>query len=373
MQIILMGMLLVAIGCQQNDSKRMTKQHFGHTADGKQVDLYILTNKHGAEAAITNYGGVIVRLKVPDRRGTLEDVVLGYDDLDGYLHDTSYFGGIIGRYGNRIAGGKFSLNGATYTLAKNDGDNHLHGGLKGFDKVLWEARDVSSKDEAALQLNYASKDGEGGYPGTVSVQVTYTLTDSNELKIDYAAKSDKDTIINLTNHSYFNLAGQGTGDILQHQLQLHASRFTPVDRTLIPTGELRSVKGTPFDFSVPTAIGARISQDDEQLKLGLGYDHNFVLDKEGSQHPAVAASVYEPGSGRVLEVWTTEPGIQFYSGNMLKGTSRGKGGKLYPARSGFCLETQHFPDSPNKPAFPSTVLKAGASFQSSTIYRFSAR
>jgi aldose 1-epimerase len=312
-------------------------------------------------------------LRVPDRRGNIEDVALGYDSLDGYLHDTSYFGGSIGRYANRIGGGEFTLNGTTYKLEKNDNGNHLHGGVRGFDKVLWTAKDVSASDTAALQFTYLSKDGDGGYPGNLTAKVTYTLTDKNELKIDYEAKSDKDTIINLTNHTYFNLAGQGSGDILQHQLQLHAGRFTPIDRTLIPTGEIRSVKGTPFDFSVPTAIGARISQNDEQLKFGLGYDHNFVLDSGGSQSPALAGSVYEPVSGRVLEVWTTEPGIQFYSGNMLKGASEGKAGNRYPQRSGFCLETQHFPDSPNKPNFPTTVLKAGAEFRSTTVYRFSAK
>jgi len=281
----------VVTSCRAAGRSHLTKHSFGHTPGGANVDLYVLKNSHGIEAAITNYGATLVRLRVPDRRGNIEDVALGYDSLDGYLHDTSYFGGSIGRYANRIGGGEFTLNGTTYRLEKNDNGNHLHGGVRGFDKVLWTAKDVSASDTAALQFTYLSKDGDGGYPGNLTAKVTYTLTDKNELKIDYEAKSDKDTIINLTNHTYFNLAGQGSGDILQHQLQLHAGRFTPIDRTLIPTGEIRSVKGTPFDFSVPTAIGARISQNDEQLKFGLGYDHNFVLDSGGSQSPALAGSV----------------------------------------------------------------------------------
>ena len=322
---------------------------------------------------ITNFGAAVVSLKVPDRHGKTDDVVLGYDDLDGYLHDKSYFGATVGRYANRIAHGKFTLNGTTYTLAKNDGENHLHGGVRGFNKVVWEAKDVSIAGAAALQLNYLSKDGEEGYPGNLSVQVTYTLTNNNELKIDYSATTDKDTVVNLTHHSYFNLAGQGKGDILQHQLLLHASRFTPVDATLIPTGEIRSVKGTPLDFASATAIGSRIGQDDEQLKLGHGYDHNFVLDGGTEGAPVLAAQVYEPSSGRVMEVWTTQPGVQFYSGNFLDDTIRGKSGSTYRRRAAFCLETQHFPDSPNKPNFPSTILKPGSQFKSSTTYKFSSR
>jgi len=370
-----LGILVVLAAGQPKSqvNSRTHKRAFGKTGDGKQVDLYVLSNKNGVEVDITNFGAAVVSLKVPDRHGKTDDVVLGYDDLDGYLHDKSYFGATVGRYANRIAHGKFTLNGTTYTLAKNDGENHLHGGVQGFNKVVWEAKDVSTADAAALQLNYLSKDGEEGYPGNLSVQVTYTLTNNNELKIDYAATTDKDTVLNLTHHSYFNLAGQGKGDILQHQLLLHASRFTPVDATLIPTGEIRSVKGTPLDFASATAIGSRIGQDDDQLKLGHGYDHNFVLDGGTGGAPVLAAQVYEPSSGRVMEVWTTQPGIQLYSGNFLNDTIRGKSGSTYQRRAAFCLETQHFPDSPNKPNFPSTILKVGGQFKSSTTYKFSSR
>jgi aldose 1-epimerase len=372
---LVVGILVVFAASQPRSdaNSRMLKRAFGKTGDGKQVDLYVLTNKNGVEVDITNFGAAVVSLKVPDRHGKTDGVVLGYDDLDGYLHDKSYFGATVGRYANRIAHGKFTLNGTTYTLAKNDGENHLHGGVRGFNKVVWEAKDVSTAGVAALRLNYLSKDGEEGYPGNLSVQVTYTLTNNNELKIDYVATTDKDTVLNLTHHSYFNLAGQGKGDILQHQLLLHASRFTPVDATLIPTGEIRSVKGTPLDFATATAIGSRIDQGDEQLKLGHGYDHNFVLDGGRGGTPVLAAQVYEPSSGRVMEVWTTQPGIQFYSGNFLDDTIRGKSGSPYRRRAAFCLETQHFPDSPNKPNFPSTILKPGSQFKSSTTYKFSSR
>ena len=365
--------LVLLAGCGQKKESgakvQMKKQPFGKTADGQAVDLYTLTNPNGLEAAITNYGGIVVRLKTPDRNGQLADVVLGFDTLDDYLKGHPYFGAIIGRYGNRIAKGRFQLNGVEYKLAVNNGENHLHGGLKGFDKVVWNARDVSTAEAPALELTYTSKDGEEGYPGTLHVTVVYTLTPANELKIDYAATTDKDTIVNLTNHSYFNLAGQGEGDILGHELMINASRFTPVDAGLIPTGELRSVEGTPFDFRKPVAIGARINQDDQQLKYGNGYDHNFVLDRTGDGL-VLAARVTEPKSGRVMEVYTTEPGIQFYSGNFLDGSNKGKGGKIYRRRYGFCLETQHFPDSPNKPNFPSTALRPGAKYQSTTVYRF---
>lgn len=349
---------------------KMTRQPFGKTPAGEEVHLYTLNNSKGVEVAITTYGGIVVSLKVPDRAGQLADVVLGFDSLDGYLKGHPYFGAIIGRYGNRIAKGRFTLGGVQYKLAQNNGENHLHGGIQGFDKAVWQAKEVTAAEGPGLELSYVSKDGEEGYPGNLSVTVTYTLTEDNELKIDYTATTDQPTVLNLTNHSYFNLAGQGEGDILAHQVVINAGRFTPVDAGLIPTGALRSVEGTPFDFLQPHAIGERINAPDEQLKLGGGYDHNFVLDGQpGTLRPA--ARVAEPASGRVLEVLTTEPGIQFYTGNFLDGTLRGKAAKLYQHRYGFCLETQHFPDSPNKPDFPSTVLKPGERYQTTTVYRFS--
>jgi len=333
------------------------------------MELYTLTNKNGVQVAITNYGGRVVSIRVPDRQGQMADIVLGFDNLDGYLGNDPYFGAIVGRYANRIAKGRFTLDGVEYKLALNDGPNSLHGGTKGFDKVVWKAMELA-KENSALELTYLSKDGEEGYPGNLSVKVTYTLSDENELWIDYRATTDKDTVLNLSNHSYFNLAGEGNGDILQHLMMINADRFTPVDATLIPTGELRSVAATPFDFRHPTAIGARINDDNEQLKLGHGYDHNFVLDRKGSGL-VLAARVVEPTSGRVLEVKTTQPGIQFYTGNFLDGTIHGKGGKVYGHRSAFCLETQHFPDSPNHPGFPSTELKPGQTFHQITVFKFS--
>ena len=348
------------------------KKPFGKTADGLCVDLYTLTNSHGLRASITNYGGIVVTLEVPDRDGKLDDVVLGYDTLDEYIADTPYFGAIVGRYGNRIGKGKFSIDGRQYVLAQNNDENHLHGGLKGFDKVVWEARGILGDKGPGLVLTYLSKDGEEGYPGNLSVTVTYILTDDNELTIHYQATTDKPTPVNLTSHSYFNLAGQGSGDILTHQLMIEADRFTPVDKGLIPTGELRPVKGTPMDFTQSTAIGKRVNQDDQQLVYGLGYDHNWVLENsDGSM--ALAASVHEPTSGRVMEVYTTEPGLQFYCGNFLDGSNVGKGGKVYHHRYGFCLETQHFPDSPNKPDFPSVILHPGEEYSTTTIYKFSAK
>ncbi len=349
----------------------VSKQAFGTTADGQAIDLYTLTNKNGMEATIITYGGRVVTLKTPDRNGKLDDVVLGYDKLDGYLKDSAHFGALIGRYGNRIGKASFTLDGARYKLPANDGPNTLHGGPDGFDRVVWQARDVSDGQSQRLELTYLSKDGEEGFPGNLTATVVYALTNSNELRIDYTATTDKDTVVNLTNHSYFNLQGQGVGDILSHELTLNADKCTPVDKVLIPTGELRGVEGTPFDFRKSTAIGARINQNDEQLKFGRGYDMNFVLTSGGGAL-SPAARVYEPKTGRVMEVLTTEPGIQFYSGNFLDGTAIGKGGKAYPLRSGFCLETQHFPDSPNKPNFPSTELKPGQKYQTTTVYRFSA-
>ena len=346
------------------------KQSFGKTADGTPVDLYILTNRTGAETAITNYGGIVVWLKVPDRKGNLGDVVLGYDSLDGYRNDKAYLSALIGRYGNRIAHGKFILDGITYTLPQNNGENTLHGGIKGFNKQVWQAEEIPGPNGPALRLHYVSKDGEEGFPGNLSVQVIYTWTDQNELKIEYSATTDKDTVLNLTQHSYFNLAGAGSGDVLQHQVTLHSDQFTVIDSTLIPTGEIRSVQGTPFDFRTPVAIGGRIDDNDQQLKYGIGYDHNWVLESGSSDAPFLAAQAYDPHSGRTLKVWTTEPGIQFYSGNFLDGI-RGKAGKIYNRRDAFCLETQHYPDSPNHPNFPSTVLKPGEHYHSITVYKFS--
>ncbi len=333
------------------------------------MDTFILTNQNGVSAEITNYGGIVMALYVPDQAGQLDDIVLGFDTPDGYLNPHPYFGALIGRYGNRIAGGRFTLNGAEYTLAQNNGLNSLHGGLKGYDKVIWDAKSLDTPDGPALELTYLSPDDEEGYPGNLLVKVIYTLTHQNELKLYYTATADADTVVNLTHHSYFNLAGAGNGDILNHELTLNAAKFTPIDDTLIPTGELRPVAGTPFDFSQPTKIGLHINEADEQLKFGLGYDHNWVLNNsDGSL--ALAARVFEATSGRIMEVWTTEPGIQFYSGNFLDGSNIGKGGKVYQHRYGFCLETQHFPDSPNQPNFPSTVLKAGQTYRSTTLYKF---
>ena len=367
---------IVLVSCGGPSAKKetaspMTKQNWGRNADG-QIDLYTLKNSKGMEARITNYGGIVVSLTAPDRNGKYEDVVLGFDSLDGYLKTHPYFGAIVGRYGNRIAKGKFTLNGVEYTLATNNGPNALHGGIKGFDKQVWTAKDVSQGSVPALELTYVSKDKEEGYPGTLTATVVYTLTDNNELKIDYTATTDKDTVVNLTNHSYFNLGGPTSQeDITNHEITLNASRFTPVDATLIPTGELRQVADTPFDFREPTRIGARINETNEQLKFGGGFDHNFVLNGEqGVLSPA--AKVTEPKSGRVMEVLTTEPGVQFYTGNFLDGTLTGKGNKVYKQRFGLCLETQHFPDSPNKPQFPSTVLKPDGTHRSTTVYRFSA-
>ncbi len=349
----------------------MKKSAFGKTKDGEPVDLYILTNANGMEVAITNYGGTVVSMKVPDRSGKFADVVLGFDSLDGYLGNEPYFGAIVGRYGNRIAGGRFTVDGHEYHLAQNDGKNTLHGGLKGFDKRVWSAKDVSKNGAPAIQLSYLSKDGEEGYPGNLSATATYTLTAKNELRIDYGATTDKATVLNLTNHSYFNLTGEGNGDILSHLMTINADRFTPVDGTLIPTGELESVAGTPLDFRKPREIGDRINAYNAQIKLGRGYDHNFVLNRKG-RGLFLAARVVESSSGRSLEVLTTEPGLQFYTGNFLDGTIHGKGGKVYGRRSAFCMETQHFPDSPNQPRFPSVVLKPGERFTSTTVFRFSA-
>ncbi|MBI4891264.1 MAG: galactose mutarotase [Acidobacteria bacterium] len=356
-------------GTPQGENGSVTKQEFGKTAQGQPVDLYILKNKNGVEAAITNYGGIVVSLKTPDAKGQFADIALGFDNLQGYLGEHPYFGAIVGRYGNRIAHGKFSLNGKTYTLARNNGENSLHGGLKGFDKKVWSAQAETRPEGQVLTLKYRSVDGEEGYPGNLDVTVVYTLTPDNDLRIDNAATTDQDTVLNVTNHTYFNLAGQGKGDILGQQIAINSSRITPVDAGLIPTGELKPVAGTPFDFRNPKAIGKDIAADDLQLKLGKGYDHNFVLDRK-DEGLAPAAEVTDPVSGRVLQVWTTEPATQFYTGNFLDGTVKGKGGVAYQQRYGFCLETQHYPDSPNHPAFPTTTLKAGQQYKSTTVWKF---
>jgi aldose 1-epimerase len=356
-------------GCGPGDTK-ISRQSFGETQDGKSVELFTLRNKNRMEAKITNYGGIVVSLLVPDRNGTMGDVVLGYDTLGNYIADNPYFGALIGRFGNRISKGRFTLDGVDYRLAVNDGENHLHGGLKGFDKVVWDAAEAESREGPALHLKYVSPDGEEGYPGTLLVDVIYTLTDSNELKIEYSAVSDKPTVANLTHHSYFNLAGEGNGTILDHVLTMNADLFTPVGTGLIPTGELRSVEGTPLDFRKPTRIGERIDADDEQMKLGGGYDHNWILNKS-TNALMQAARVEDRSTGRVMEVLTTEPALQFYSGNFLTGKNIGKKGHPYVYRSGFCLETQHYPDSPNRQEFPSTLLDAGKKYTSTTIYRFS--
>jgi aldose 1-epimerase len=367
----------IALAClaqaaSKKGNEEVKKMAFGKTSGGVPVELYTLSNVNGMKVSIITYGGAVVSLLAPDRHGKYADVVLGMDSVAGYQSQTSFFGALIGRYGNRIGHAQFSLDGQTYKLPKNDGENTLHGGPQGFDKRVWKARKAQG---AALELTYTSRDGEEGFPGTLTARVIYTLTARNELKIDYSATTDKNTVVNLTNHSYFNLAGAGAGDILEHQMTIYADRFTPVDAGLIPTGELQPVTGTPFDFTMATAIGSRIGQSDQQLQYGKGYDHNWVLNKNGGVEGPLskAAQVYEPSSGRVMEVLTSEPGLQFYTGNFLDGTVHGKGGKAYPFRGALCLETQHFPDSPNKPDFPTTELKAGEVYSSTTVYRFSAR
>lgn len=344
---------------------------FGETPDGQQVRLYTLRNVNGLSAEIMTYGAIVVTLKTPDCKGKMDDIVLGYDNLQDYIKNSPYFGAIVGRYGNRIGQGKFTLDGVEYKLAVNNGENHLHGGVKGFDKVVWSDEPVWKADAVGVKLSYLSKDGEEGYPGNLSATVTYLLTNANELRIEYQATTDKATPVNLTHHGYFNLTG-AKRDILDHVLALNADKFTPVDKGLIPTGELLRVAGTPMDFTRPTAIGAGIGNDFEQLKFGGGYDHNWVLNK-GGRGMIAAARVYEPATGRVMEIRTTEPGIQFYSGNFLDGTITGKGGTVYKHRWGLCLETQHYPDSPNKPDFPSTILRPGQKYETTTIYRFSAK
>jgi aldose 1-epimerase len=364
------GALLIA-GCTSSNCCKMKSTSnptpFG-TADGKAVTLYTLRNSKGAEAQIMNYGGIVTSLKVADKNGKFSDVVLGYDNLAAYLKETPYFGCLVGRYGNRIAKGKFTLNGKEYTLATNNGENALHGGVKGFDKVVWTVGKVT---DSSLELHYISKNGEEGYPGNLTVKAVYELTEDNALRLDYTATTDAATPCNLTHHSYFNFAGKG--DILDHVVTIYADKFTPVDSGLIPIGELRPVKGTPFDFTMPTTIGARINGADEQLKLGKGYDHNWVVNQTTPGVLTKAATVSEASSGRVMEVWSTSPGLQFYSGNFLDGTLTGKGNWVYQFRNGFCMEPQHFPDSPNQASFPSTILNPGETYRNTIIYKFSVR
>jgi aldose 1-epimerase len=346
----------------------ITSEPFGKTTEGALIERYTLTNANGLEADIMTYGGTLLALRVPDRAGELGDIVLGFDTLGPYLADHPFFGALVGRFCNRIAGAQFTLNGTTYQLAHNDGPNHLHGGPHGFHRAIWQASERRSEEGPSLALHYLSRDGEEGYPGNLSVDVVYTLTDQNALRIDYSATTDRDTVLNLTNHSYFNLSG--SADILGHEIQLDGSRFLPVNETLIPIGELRPVHDTPMDFTRSNRIGDRISAADEQVQRGMGFDHTWVLDKPAGAL-GHAARVYAPDSGRVLDVSTTTPGIQFYSGNMLDGSHTGKGGTIYARNSGLCLETQYFPDSPNQPQFPSTVLRPGETYRQSTIFQFS--
>lgn len=367
--IAVSGLWLALFSTTTEAKTKVTSQPFGKLPDGTPVEIFTL-NSGAYEARIATYGGIVVSLKAPDRNGKAVDVVLGFDSVDGYVDNfngpaDAFFGAIIGRYANRIAHGSFTLHGNKYSLPKNNGENTLHGGPQGFNNVIWKAKPVAD----GVELTYVSKDGEAGYPGNLTAVVRYTLV-KGDLRIEYSATTDKDTVVNLTNHSYFNLAGQG--DILSHQLILRASRFTPVDAGLIPTGELKPVESTPFDFRQPTAVGLRIGADDEQLRLGRGYDHNWVLDSGGGKL-VEAAQLYDPGSGRVMKVLTDQPGIQFYSGNFLDGSIKGKGGKSYTLHSALCLETQHFPDSPNHPDFPTAELKPGEHYHTVTVYSFSVR
>lgn len=350
-------------------AQRVTRASFGRTADGRPVEIFTLSNARGMEVRAMSYGATIVSIRVPDRNGRFADVALGFDSLAPYETISPYFGAVVGRYANRIARGRFTLDGRTYTLPLNNGPNSLHGGTVGFDKRAWAAEPFTHGDTVGVTFRYTSPDGEEGYPGTLHVRVTYALAPDDALAIRYEATTDKPTVVNLAQHTYFNLAGEGSGDVLRQVMTIHADRYTPIDSTLIPTGELASVAGTPFDFRTPTAIGARIGAPNVQLERAGGYDHNFVLNRTGSGL-ALAARAEDPASGRTLEVWTTEPGLQFYTGNFLDGTIHGKDGHVYVHRGAFCLETQHFPDSPNHPAFPSTVLRPGGTFRSETVWRF---
>lgn len=373
--LIFLSALIFAISgllaAQTPSTTEVQQKRFGVASGGRPVILYTLKNSHGVEISAMNYGGIIQSIRVPDRNGKFADIVLGHDTAEGYMPNPPYIGAIVGRYANRIANGTFTLDGKTYTLPKNDGPNTLHGGTtKTFDKVIWESQPL--KDKNGVSFTYLSADGDDGFPGNLKVTVTYVLTDSNELVIDYYATTDKATPINVSQHSYFNLKGEGNGDILDHEIMINADKFTPVDKNLIPTGELRPVKGTPFDFTKSTKIGTGIEDKDEQLTLAHGYDHNWVINRKGDGL-TLAARVYEPTSGRVLEVTTTQPGVQFYTGNFLDGTVTGKEGHVYKRRYGLCLETQHFPDSPNHPKFPNTILRPGEKFHQETVFKFGAK
>ena len=383
-KLFLAGMMLMYAGmaCQSKKSENtmqtekteasISKQPWGQLPDGQKVELYTLKNTKGMEVKISNYGGLITHWTAPDKSGKYEDVVLGYDSLAGYLKASPFFGALVGRYGNRIAKGRFSLDGKTYTLLQNNGENHLHGGKIGFDKVIWAVEELKD-GRNGLKLNYTSKDGEEGYPGNLAVEITYALTEDDALEINYTATTDKATVLNLTQHSYFNLNG-GKTDNLGHEVMINADYFLPVDKTLIPTGVLKAVKGTVFDFTSPKAVGKGINDtSDEQIKLGGGYDHCWVLNKSKNDSLTLAASAYEPTTGRFMEVYTTEPGIQFYTGNFLDGTITGKNGIVYKKRSGLCFETEHFPDSPNKPSFPTVVLRPGETYKTTTMYKFSSK
>ena len=360
---------LLLSGCATHRGTPSDGQPFATSSDGQPVNIYTLRNSNGAEARIMNYGGIVISLKVPDRNGTLGDVVLGHDTFEPYRTNSPYFGALIGRYGNRIANGKFTLDGNTYTLTQNNGPNNLHGGPNGFDKVIWKVKPITTKAGPALELAYLSKDGDQGFPGNLKATAIYTLTEDNSLRIDFTATTGKPTPCNLTHHSYFNLAG--SGDILNHEVEIFADKFTPCDTNQIPTGEFRPVQGTPFDFTKPAKIGARINDNDAQIKIGAGYDHNFVLNKKPGEL-SLAARVTELASGRVMEVFTTEPGLQFYSGNFI-GDLSGKNGAQYHIHSGFAMEAQHFPDSPNHPDFPSTNLRPGQTYHNTIIYRFTTK
>lgn len=368
--ITLVMAAVVLTSCnQQSKNKAMVKKEIHGTYKGKEVSLFTLTNSNGNVLKLSSFGARIIWIEVPDRNGKKENVTFGFDTFDGMINGDPYFGSVVGRYANRIAKGKFTLDGVEYTLALNNGPNSLHGGPGGWHSVVWDGDEVRNSQSPAVKFTYHSPDMEEGYPGNMHVEVTYTWTDKDEIIIDYLCTTDKKTVLNITNHAYFNLQGAGNGDILGHELMINASRFVAVDSTLIPTGELRPVEGTPFDFKTPHTVGERIEEDYDQLKLGKGYDHTFVLDNVNE----VIATVYDPSTGRFMEVFTDQPGVQFYCGNFLNGTLKGHGGKPYIYRSGLCLETGHYPDSPNHPDFPTTVLNPGETFKSRTVYRFSVK